>query len=271
MSKANFIDRISTLLKVIEPIPEMVELSNTIPYSIEGSRDPRSEWNIQLYRNGDARKAHNLIENNARIAKNYMYDTLRGNGPQLMDATLDSYRVEPKCQSQAKALDVAKRYSKNYETVSENGKGLILFGSVGTGKDHLMMGIAKKLYYHHKSVMWTNGTRLKARMRGCIGREGESESDVIRDYVAPDFLWISDPIIAGNPMTTFQTEFFHGIVDARYMEKKPILLTINVKDGDELEAALGAASVDRMKSNGFAHYCNWKTERRLASIDDLPL
>lgn len=270
MSNDIFMQKLSAILRNIDPIPEASTFEN-IETEWEDGEDRTKRWSNAYIRLREARNANQRLDDAARIAKNYMCDTLRGNGPQLLDATLESYRVEPKCQSQAKALDVARRYSKNYETVSENGKGLILFGSVGTGKDHLMMGIAKKLYYHHKSVMWTNGTRLKARMRGCIGRDGESESEVIRDFCKPDFLWISDPVIASNPMTTFQTEFFHGIVDARYMEKKPILLTINVEDGVELESALGAAAVDRLKSSGFAHYCDWKTQRKLASIDDLPL
>ncbi len=209
------------------------------------------------------------IRKEARVARTYMTDTIRENSIKLIDATLDNYKVE--CEGQRKALELAKRYSVNAHTVADNGNGLVLFGGLGTGKDHLMMGIAKRLYYHHKSVLWTDGLRLKARMVRFWSKDSESALDVIRELTDPDFLWISDPIIQGEPLTPQQRDFFYGIVNARYMAKKPTLLTINVKNGPELDAVMGAATADRLKDGSYTHYCDWPSWRGPLSINDLPL
>ena len=133
------------------------------------------------------------------------------------------------------------------------------------------MGVAKILYYHHKSVLWTNGSRLKARMRRCISnKDSESEREIVDELSGPDFLWLSDPIIAGEPLTTYQRDFMYSFIDARYQAQKPTLLTINVESSAQLDDVLGAATADLLRENSFCHFCDWKTHRKTKSIDSLP-
>ena len=75
-----------------------------------------------------------------------------------------------------------------------------------------------------------------------------------RRWGDPDFLWISDLVVAGHPLTPFQSEFVYQIVEARCAQKKPMLITINVSTSDEFNGMLGEATADRLRSNALTHF-----------------
>ena len=185
-------------------------------------------------------------------------------GGRLMDATLDNY--ETPLDEQKKALKLAKWYAANYFEVQSEGTNLILYGGVGTGKDHLVMGIAKALYGKRKSIRWINGVTLQLRLRECI-KGSETESEIIKELTTPDFLWFSDPVIPGCNLSPFVLNAIHNIVDTRSREKKPTLLTVNVPDSKALEDSLGVPTVERLRVDAVSHFCNWPSYRKSAKVD----
>ena len=137
---------------------------------------------------------------------------LTGIGPRLQPATLENF--DAKTNEQKKVLAVCEKYANNAGMVTAQGSNLILNGSMGTGKDHLVMGMAKRLHRLRKIVMYVDGVELQMRMGECL--KGESERSMIAEYIAPDYLWISDPAINGIGLLPFQVKFFHAIIDGRY-------------------------------------------------------
>ncbi len=246
------------------------DLGQTLPAKYQDIPAPMYQWKMiesekRKWKELDSEGFH--FENEIKAACEAMEKTLKGAGESLIDATLENYVAS--LPGQKEALVIANRYANNVATVLEDGVNLIFFGTVGTGKDHLMMGIAKRLFANRKTVLWTDGAQLKMRMRDCIGGD-DSEYAIIRDHTSPDFLWISDPVIAGFPLTAFQTEYFYNIINTRYSQKKPTLVTLNVHNSDEFNRLLGAPTADRLRANGLAHYFNWPSARTLLSIDKLP-
>ncbi|MCF7960764.1 MAG: ATP-binding protein [Pirellula sp.] len=193
-----------------------------------------------------------------------MAEVLVNVGVRLIDANLDNFETQR--IEQVEALKVAKWYADSYFEVQSKGQNLIFFGGVGTGKDHLAMGIAKALYGKRRSVRWINGVTLQSRLRECIGG-GETESEFIEELTFPDFLWMSDPVLPGCNLTPFVTQFIHNIVDKRYREKKPILMTVNVPAPKALEGSLGVPTVDRLRADAVTHFCNWPSYRKSENVD----
>lgn len=258
MSVKNFPPRIQAILRKDLPqlSKEHLALSTKVYYAT------MTDAQIQDFENSvDARRN---IERKIEVAYEAMGTTLLDVGALLENATIANY--VSKTLEQQKAVATAIKYADNACLALENGINLIFFGTVGTGKDHLMMGVAKKLFNARKTVAWTNGPQLKTRMRDCINGN-DSEMELNRDCLKPDFLWISDLVVAGHPLTPYQSDCVYQIVEARSAQKKPILMTINVKNPFEFNTSLGAATADRLRNKAICHFFDWESYRVPSSED----
>lgn len=152
-------------------------------------------------------------------------------------------------------------YGENVEENVRAGRGIVLFGSVGTGKDHLTVGLMFAACRAGFSVMWVNGMDLFGEMRDSIDRD-ESEQRLLGKYVTPDVLVISDPLPPWGPLTQFQAGFLFRLIDRRYRNRKPIWVTANFADRKSAEEKLGAQLLDRLKDGALALHCDWPSHRR---------
>lgn len=187
-------------------------------------------------------------------------------GPELQPATLENYIATT--QKQKQVLAVCDKYANNAELVSAEGSNLILYGGMGTGKDHLCMGVAKRLHRLRKIIVWVDGIELQMRMGECL--KGASDRAMLSEYIAPDYLWISNPVINGIGLQPFQMRYFHAIIDGRYRQQKPTMLTVNATDSKMLSALLEGPAVDRLKSNSIALPCDWESYREADRGERLP-
>lgn len=258
MSVKKFTPRIRSILRM--DIPELsaehLALSQRVDY------ESMTDDQLQVHENSV--NARRKIERQIEGAYDAMGATLIGAGILLENATIANY--VSKSSGQLKAVALAEKYANNADIAFEKGIGLIFYGTIGTGKDHLMMGVAKRLFNAMKTVAWTNGPKLKTRMRNCI-KGDDSEEALNRDCLAPDFLWISDLVVAGNSLSPFQSDCVYQIVEARYASGKPTLITINVDSANEFNSLLGAATADRLRANALTHFCDWESFRKPSTQD----
>lgn len=174
------------------------------------------------------------------------------------------FHEDPRARAvQEKVIESLKAYSEQIEELVDSGRGIVLFGPAGTGKDHLLSAMMRKACWHNLSVEWRNGMDLFADRRDAISKD-TPERDLIRDLTVPDVLAISDPVPPWGNLTEGQAEFLFRVVDARYRRRKPIWVSANFNEGKEAESRVGAQVIDRLRDGALALYCNWPSFRRSA-------
>ncbi len=77
-------------------------------------------------------------------------------GPRYAGATLESYVVA--CDAQRAAVSALRGYADKLAEYCKEGRGIVLFGGCGTGKDHLRGALARIAVgkYGH-TVEWSRG------------------------------------------------------------------------------------------------------------------
>lgn len=202
-----------------------------------------------------AKPAPNL---NAVFHRTRVLDLIRDVGEGLLHCTFDNYIATEKLEIEAK--NSVQSYADEIDLAFNESRQLFLYGSCGTGKDHLTMACAKAALSKGYSVRCVSGPSFRSKLRDSIG--GEGEASYLRPYIECDFLWLSDPVVDGKPMTAYQSDVFYLLVDQRWRSKKPMWVTINCAKAAEAEKDLGAAVFDRMRHKAVTHYFNWTTMRR---------
>lgn len=118
---------------------------------------------------------------------------------------------------------VAKNYVDNFEEL--NGLGLLLYGSVGTGKTFSACCIANALIDKGYTCLVTNFPKIVNELQGTFEKQ-----EYIDKLVGFDILVIDD--LASERRTEFMDEMVTNIIDSRYRNKKPVIITTNLKAGD---------------------------------------
>jgi DNA replication protein DnaC len=183
-------------------------------------------------------------------------------GCRYHSATLDNFRVED--DAQRPAIQSLRQYAAAMPARVDAGEGVVLLGPAGTGKDHLLVGLARlALLDWGLTVRAVDGMTLYSRLRDGIAT-GRPESAIIGPLVSAGVLLVSDPIPPAGGLTDYQRGILFAIVDERYRAMRPTWATINVTTGTEADDRLGASIVDRLRHGALVVRCNWPTFRRAA-------
>lgn len=155
-----------------------------------------------------------------RIEKMQYIQRLRQTG--FPDRELQGWTFEKDDNSNSKISQVARNYVKNFDEMLKRGKGLLLFGSVGTGKTFIAACIANALIDKGHACMMTNFARLVNTIGGMY--EGKQEYiDSLNDF---DLLIIDD--LASERDTEYMGEIVQNIIDSRYRAGLPLIITTNL-------------------------------------------
>lgn len=124
--------------------------------------------------------------------------------------------------SNEKLISAAQRYVDNFKEFRKNGKGLLLFGTVGTGKTFISACIANALIDRGCPVLMTNFARIANTVSGMW--EGKQEYyDSLNDY---QLLVLDD--LAAERKTEYMSEIVFNVIDARYRAGLPLIVTTNL-------------------------------------------
>ena len=127
-----------------------------------------------------------------------------------------------------KISNVAQRYADNFTTMLKDGKGLLLFGGVGTGKTYIAACIANALIDRGYDCLVTNFARLINTISGMYA----GKQEYIDSLNAFDLLIIDD--LAAERDTEYMNEIVYNIIDSRYRAGLPLIITTNLT-ADELK------------------------------------
>jgi DNA replication protein DnaC len=141
------------------------------------------------------------------------------------------------------------------------GAGIIFFGPVGTGKDHLCAAMLYRAASNHGiRGQWINGQDWFGTMRDRID-QGRAESEILRSLTVPTILAISDPIPARREPSPWNVEMLYRLVDQRYRNLRSTWVTLNVESPEEADDKLSAPVFDRLRESAVFAKCFWPSFR----------
>jgi DNA replication protein DnaC len=151
-------------------------------------------------------------------------------GGRFRGRTFDNFIVMP---HNRKAFEAALEYAREFADRREKGEGLFFTGGTGTGKSHLAAAIANNLLQELTPVVFADITRLLGGLKAAItGKSSVSEQHLIDRLCQVDLLVIDD--LGKEKPSEWVEEKLYTIVNARYEDYKPIIITSNFSlDGIE--------------------------------------
>jgi DNA replication protein DnaC len=118
--------------------------------------------------------------------------------------------------------EAAKKYVENFETFKRQGKGLLLYGDVGTGKSFMSCCIANALLDKGYRVLVTTFSRIEKTMFGMKG-DRQEYLDSLNRY---DLLVLDD--LGAERDTEYMNEIVYNVIDGRSRINLPLIVTSNI-------------------------------------------
>jgi len=137
---------------------------------------------------------------------------------------------------------VVRRYVQRIDEQLDAGRGLWLWGDVGTGKTTLAMLASQAALEAGRSVVIHSLPRLLNLIRNAI----ESEAGMVgflERLTAVDLLHIDD--LGAENTTDWVLEQLYSIINTRYEDERAMIVTTNLKF-EELLEQLGERTVSRL-------------------------
>lgn len=166
-----------------------------------------------------AQNAKEAEEKRKRDRLQYL-DSMRRTG--FPDAEMREWTFAKSDHTDQKNENIARRYVANFDAMRSQGTGLLLCGSVGTGKSFLAAAIANELISQGTPCLMTNFSRIISRVSEKFGGDQKYLDDLNRF----DLLIIDD--LGAERDSDFTWEKVMNVVDARYRAGLPIIITTNL-------------------------------------------
>jgi DNA replication protein DnaC len=185
---------------------------------------------------------------------------VKSRGERYRQCTFENYEIRN--DSQRKVVASLVEYAKDAKENIAKGKNVLLIGPKGSGKDHLLCALARRVFMESASVpLWENGVELLEQFhRESMGAGARFDwnSDSPKSC---DIWYVSDPVPPEGNLSESKKSAMFKLVDSRYSDLKPTWMTLNVADGAEAETRLGTQTVDRLRHDALVLFCRWESYR----------
>lgn len=161
-------------------------------------------------------------EEMARKAQEFQSEVKRLRKLGFPDAEMANWTFATDDGADAKISGIAHKYVDNFAEMKKRGKGLLLYGTVGSGKTYIAACIANELINRGRPCLVTNFARITNTLQGMF----EGKQRYLDDLNRLDLLVIDD--LSAERDTSFMNEMVFNVIDARYRSGKPLIVTSNL-------------------------------------------
>ena len=179
--------------------------------------------------------------------------------PRHAKSTVNNFEVEVHSKAEVVRDRIVKICHEMRQFLIDR-KQLFLYGSVGTGKDHLAVACLRQAARCDATVEWAEGLDIYEQIAGAYSLK-RSQSDIYAEYVRPQVLVISDPVFAAN-WSEAKAEALRKLVRKRYDRKKATWVTCNIPKLSEAESYFGTDTFSRLSERTEFIECRWKDYRQ---------
>lgn len=137
------------------------------------------------------------------------------------ESNMQGWTFENDDMTNSRVTNAMKKYVENFEKMKMQGKGLLLYGSVGTGKTYSACEVANALIDKGYPVLVTNFARIINSLQATFNRQ-----EYIDSFNRFPLIVIDD--LSAERDTSFANEQVFQIIDARYRIKLPMIITTNL-------------------------------------------
>lgn len=174
----------------------------------------------------DCARAHRDAEEQARQAQNLRIEVNRLRKLGFPDSEMADWTFAHDDGTDPKTTSIAHKYVDNFPEMKKRGKGLLLYGPVGTGKTHAAACIANELISQGRPCLVTNFARITNTLQGMF----DGKQRYLDDFNRLDLLVIDD--LAAERDTSYMNEMIFNIIDSRYRSGKPLIVTSNLTQAE---------------------------------------
>lgn len=185
-------------------------------------------------------------------------------GHRYAECSLENFKTEH--SRQQRILTSLREYVSELSVRLATREGLLLYGPVGTGKDHLAMAVCRLAVKERFSVGWVNGQDWFGDLRDLMDTEKRTERQEIHSLCYPSILVVSDPLPPFGGLGQHMATMLYRLIGERYATNKPTIVTVNVASDEEAIERMGAPTWDRMGHGAWKLFCNWPSYRKPARI-----
>jgi DNA replication protein DnaC len=155
-----------------------------------------------------------------------------------------SFDREPIAGMDPHVVAEVRRYVGELDDNLDAGRGLWFMGDVGTGKTSLAMLVAKSALERRRTVAIYSVPRLLSELRRSMNEDAETSFlDLVDALASVDLLQLDD--LGAEKSSEWVLEQLYAIINARYEERKAIVLTTNL-DPAQLEDQITERTVSRL-------------------------
>ena len=144
------------------------------------------------------------------------------------EANMYNWTFENDDRRNAKLSDAAMRYAEMFEDFKKDSKGLLFYGSVGTGKTYYAACIANRLIDKGCPCLMTSVSKITNELQGMF----EGKQDYINNLNRYPLLIIDD--LGHERKTEYMNEIMYNVIDSRYKSGLPFIITTNLT-ADEIK------------------------------------
>lgn len=184
----------------------------------------------------------------------------------FLSRTFENFAVN---NENRKAYETAKEYVDNWQDNKDNGRGLYLEGTCGTGKTHLAVAIALKLINQGVPVICKTSIDLLADIKQSYEYDSTvNEEEVLTAYKTADLLIIDD--LGKERATEWSVPILYRIINDRYENMLPTIITTNYNTDSLIEKLTvsgdretAEAIISRFKGSASCVTMAWGDYRRM--------